>query len=123
VIHKRSIRIICKADNREHTNPLYISSKILNFKKLMQYNNSKYIYRSLHGLTANSTSDTFRYRKCGINTRSITQEELVLPLFKNSTSQRSIFYSGVKNYNSLPLEIRSVDNYNNFKFKMKMLLM
>lgn len=57
---------------------------------------------------------------CSVNTRQ--QDSLYVPKFNTNTGARSILIEGARLWNSLPVNIRSLQSTNNFKKHLLMYL-
>lgn len=74
-----------------------------------------FIYKVTNGMLPKYLKNSFQSNE-GRNhvTRSVTNEHLRLPLFRKSSTQRSLLYNGVKEFNKIPVEVRN-NNFRNFK--------
>lgn len=77
------------------------------------------IYKMIHGLTPNYlTSNLIFTRQIhAVNTRQNNNNLLRLPAYRLEQTQRNIFYNGVKLYNELPRDIKSIETLNRFKIE------
>ena len=113
-LHKKAIRIIFGKSFIHHTKPLYEASNILPFYDLVRFCASKYIHQSLlHG-----ARNIFTFVSHIITTRQISNSNLVLPKFRLEVLKRSLFYEGVKMYNSVPRDFKKLSMIN-FKRAMR----
>ena len=61
----------------------------------------------------------FSYRPATRTLRSTELTLLEVPLVSRTHSQQAISFTGPTIYNDLPLNIRSLENYDSFKFNLK----
>ena len=109
LLQKRAVRIVCNANYLAHTNPLFISTKILKIFDIYKLNLAVYIYK-------NSLQNSFPRRHLH-DTRFRSN---LLPVFQRLTStQRSLNFSAPSFWNELPNEIKTCSSLNSLKFKVK----
>ena len=76
------------------------------------------IYKIFHGLSTSNYKELFVFRNNNYNTRS--KYDLTIPLVNSVLKgQNSLRYLGPIIWNSIPLNIRCVDNFNIFKSKIR----
>ena len=109
IIQKKAIRIINRRPFRDHTNPLFLNSKILKVNDIFKFRVCEYFY-------ANNLSAQFS-RNHEHHTRN---RETLIPDFQRLTStQRSISFVGPSFWNSIPNEIRNSRSRSIFKNRLK----
>ena len=119
IVHKKIIRAIKGACRFAHSEPLFLDLGLLNLDTTHRYMTGTYVYRSLN----NPLISTFYYRSSDVNTRESVQNLLEIPLITSTLCRQVIHYRGSTIFNSIPLQIRSYDNYVTFKINFKKLLL
>ena len=56
-------------------------------------------------------------------TRAVSNQNLTLPLYRNSRFQNSFLYQGLQLWNNLPLAIRNIHRIGLFKSNVRLLLL
>ena len=108
---KRAIRTLCKKSKFEHTNPLFLETKILKFNDIFRHAICSYMHEE-------SSSGNYRIQH-SVATRQLTSE-LAIPTYQRlSQTQRSISFIGPTIWNSLPSDLRQVSSICSFKRKLK----
>ena len=114
ILQKKLVRILCNSDFYEHTSPLFKYQKILKIYELYIYNTQLFMYKCL---VLNRYPD-MRYSilhsqpNHDYNTRTT---DFRLPFCRTSRCKQSLLYQGIKNWNSLPLEIKEKISLGSFK--------
>ena len=108
---KRSLRIMHFKDWRfRGSSTLFLQSKILPLSKQILLNSGKTLWKAAHGLICPTLQPLFK-KKSNIS--------FFLPFKRLDVSQNSIFYSGVRAWNSIPAKIRASPSVNSFKKEYK----
>ena len=82
----------------------------VNMYRIIQLNNHEFLAAKLLSYQNSHSHET----------RSVQNQNLNLPLFRKSKCQRSFLYNGIKIWNTLPLNIRTVqEDLNSFKKLLK----
>jgi hypothetical protein len=119
-VYKRLIRIISGTnDFKAHTSPLYKSLKILKIKDALHLESCSHIYKVIHckepALIANIINKNQLPR-----TRNLRfSHKLRKPVYTLKKARRSIAYSGISSWNSIPLEIKGTNSYRSFRQRLK----
>ncbi len=118
-IQKRAIRAINKAGYRDHTNPLFIKSRMLKFIDLVKFKTAPVMYKARNNLLPNTIREMFTERDGGYNLRG----NLNFKKQKVRTTMKSFCMSscGVTLWNNLDMEIKQSTNINLFKKRYKKL--
>ena len=114
-LQKRAARIILDQPYDSPSSPLFKELKWLSFPKRVSYHKAVIVYKSLNDLTPEYISSLFTKNPTGYNLRSIENGDLVLPKFKLMSFKRSLSYSGVEIWNSIPITIRKSTTLKEFK--------
>ena len=97
VLQKKCLRIVNKTSYLSHTHPLFISSNVLKIKEIHKYCQICYIHKNFDHFSALAPSHRYP-----------TRNRSLVPKFQRlALCQRSIYFSGVKNWNDLPLDIKN----------------
>ena len=109
------MRNIFSLPYNESTNPYFIQANILKIHDIYKLNVGKLIFKNLtHGNYA-FLSDRIT-RQSSIHSHVTRSScELSVPRFSQSTSQKFISYQGIKLWNEILVNIKSVNNLNSFK--------
>ena len=108
-IQRRAVRLICR--ERNNVCSLYKSLNWMPFTNRRNYFCSIFIYKCLNRLNAIPCQTLFNYRQTRLRTRSCSNNELVLPNSHLQCYLNTIFYQGVKIYNSLLINIRNCESF------------
>ena len=101
---------ICKNERLFDFDLAYKYFCSINMYRIIQLNHHEYLATKLQSYQTNHSH----------RTRSVLNQNLNLPLFTLTKCQRSFLYNGIKIWNSLPLDIRTIDDdLNSFKRLLK----
>ena len=107
--HKRIIRTISNAGFLEHTSPLFSQLRILKLDDIYKFNLLLLTHKRVY-------TGSFNIQH-SINTR---HRNLAVPEFQRLTkTQQSSKFMGPYLWNTLPLEIKNLQNFTSFKIKLK----
>ena len=115
VSQKKIVRIITNSPYRAHTNALFLNQSLLKLDDIKKLEMSKFIYSDLN--THNNLNLRTRNAIHSYNTRN--NSALNLPQARTDLYTRSVFYEGLKIYNSLDPEIQESTSLPTFKIKLK----
>ena len=108
LLQKKAIRIVNKTAYISHTNNLFYSNKILKLEDINKFRLGCYMFENNH--------ETFA-RSHNYNTRNRTT---LLPHFqRTTTTQHALNYEGPRLWNTLPLNIRTIQSKTIFKKCLK----
>ena len=121
ILQKKTVRVVNGLCYNEHTSSSFLAMNLLPIDSLFKYSISIYIYRTFK--IPNYDRD--------LHEKLITLQDqhqyptrnnfnLVIPRYRKEKSKRSLFYSGVKVWNSIPTEIKQLD-FKPFKNRVKTL--
>ena len=114
---KKIIRLIGGLSLREHTGPVFVENKLLSFENASIYMCLLFVYKML--FFHNDLTWFSFYANPSYNTRYSTLRNLRVPYIRTSHSRQSIDYLGPVLWNSMPVEIKKVENPNTFKRLLK----
>ena len=112
-LQKRCIRIINNKPFREHTRPLFYSSKILKIEDSYNLRLGSYMYRL----------PNFEQFQSNHHHETRNRNNLRPEFQRLSLGQQSISYQGPKLWNSIPPEIKTSSSYYKFKKQYKKFLL
>ena len=112
---KKAIRILNFKNWRfRGSAQLFLKSKVLPLDKQIQLNSAKTLWKAAHGFLCPTLISLFPKRN---------PISFHMPFKRLDVSQNSIFYSGVRDWNSIPAKIRSCPSINSFKIEYKKYLL
>ena len=114
-IQKKAMRTITHSPFQCHSSPLFIKTNNLNIFQIIEYHASIFIFQKLNSTVPNVLQQN-RFMSYSYHTYE-TRNNLSIktPLFKLQISKNSIFDHGIKIWNNLSPEIRSITNRGNLK--------
>ena len=113
---KSAVRLISFRNKYEHTTPLFIKHKLFPFKDMIKYKQGNFLWKISHGFIGSPISKIFvknSYNPLRFN----------LPNPTCTADKHKIFYSSIKYWNSLPIEIRRSTTINCFNERHKKYLL
>ena len=114
-LKKRAARIILEKAYDSPSAPLFMELKWLSWPERLLFHKAIIVYKSLNNLTPEYISSLFCKNSTGYNLRSIEKGDLVLPKFKLMSFKKSLSYSGVEIWNTIPINIRKASTLKEFK--------
>ena len=118
VLQKRILRTVDKVSFLHHTGEIFHKLKILKIVDILKMESVKFIHKDLKCLNFFDFSP--RESVHSYNTRS--RSSLDLPAPRMLPFYNSFCYTGIKTYNELPEEMKSLDSVEKFKARVKDLL-
>jgi hypothetical protein len=113
-IHKRIIRIIMKADNRDTCKQLFKALNILPFYSQYIFLISVFIVKNINKYVTNSDIHNINIRQ---------RFELHYQTCKLTEVQKGVSYTGIRTFNHLPHSIKNLSqDLNKFKYSLKKFL-
>ena len=92
ILQKRSVRLISNASYLAHSEPLFLSNRILKFNDVFIFEIAKFIFRSQYNINFHRN-----------HTYTTRNRDLLLPAFQRlSNTQKSVYCKGIHIWNSLP---------------------
>ena len=113
-IYRRAIK---KVDTRPiPTNEKFAGLKILELEQQLKFNKCVLMHKILHDNSPSYLSEKFKTNlQNNRNSRNVT---LILPLARIDLCQTSLAFSGAKEWNCLPAELKSICAFRTFKRKL-----
>ena len=114
-LQKKFIRFIANSGRLAHTNPLFHNLSILKLEDLKKIEMSKFVFNDTRGPNffefSTQSSVHSHYTRNHLSLR--------LPHPRTNLLLKSVFYEGLKIFNSLDYDIKNCNNVHTFKFKLK----
>ena len=118
IAQKRLIKTISFAPRDHRSLPLFVQNQMLTFESVFIYFTSMVAFKYINcGYCCSSFSHQENQRELRNNAN-----KLLVPFFRTTRGQKSVFYQTPKIWNSLPSEIRLLSNINTFKLRLKLYL-
>ena len=121
VLQKKAIRAIFKLPYNSHTGFYFKDHNFLRLNELYLFNLSSSVFKYKNfdlnlaiALPARSDLSSHATRN---------RFDLSVPYFRRAKSQNSFSYQSAKAWNSIPMDVRSIDSFHCFKIKLKSLLL
>ena len=119
ILQKKCIRLICKAEYLDPTDPLFKSTKLLKLSQIWELNCAKFVYNCFNS-TAYSNFKDIMIQNSQIhqhNTRR--RNDLRTPFERLELCRNSFVVKGIKLWNDIPKEIKLANSMQYFKSKIK----
>ena len=110
---KKIISLIGGLLLREHTSPVFVENDLLSFENASKYMCLLFVYKIL--FLHNDLAWFSFYPNPSYKTRYFSSRNLCVPYIRISHSRQSIDYPGPVPLNSMPFEIKAVENPNTSK--------
>jgi len=121
LLQKKIIRTMYGINSFQHTAPLFTNLNILNIEKLFKYMSLIYVYKSVKYL---NRCDWFvPVVQSSYNLRNNNHFNLQVLFSRNNQHCEGIRINGSKLWNFLPIDIRVLESYNQFKYYCKIFIM
>lgn len=112
-LQKKVIRIIHKAGYLDHTNPLFLKSKLLKMYDLVNLYTAQIMFRAFHNLLPVNIQNIFSHRGQCYSLRGFGN--FIVPMVRTTRRSFSVSVCGVKLWNSLGLELKQCQSIYYFK--------
>ena len=123
LLQRKAIRIITFKKQEDDSAPLFKQEKLLPLNKCAILQNCKFIWKFVNSQLPASINSLFITHQIHYASRHVNELKFNLPYKRTSLGTSFLFYSGIKNWNNLPLSVKSTKSLNNFKNKLKTLLL
>lgn len=112
---KRAVRIISGAGHRDHTDPLFQNLSLLKLDNIHKLESLKFVRSQLNVPTVINFD-----RVSTVHHQNLRSQHLLrVPQPRSEASKRFVVYSGCLTWNSLPQELKSLENSSTFKINVK----
>ena len=120
ILQNKAVKILSNGKWSEHVTPYYYQNKILKLEDLILFETAKLMHQQLSGSLPTPTKSYFSRTNTVHNhyTRSSSNNSLVTPTFTSVRTQRSLKYVGLKIWNSIPQNIKTL-SYARFQKELK----
>ena len=117
MLQKRAVRLIHKVEFLNHTNSLFLKSKIMKFCDIVEFQTVQMLYKARYKLLPGQIQRRFQERTGCYELR----DELNFRTQKHSSTLKSFSptVNGVQLWNKLEMELKRSPNINLFKYKYK----
>jgi len=119
-LQKKAIRIICNIEKYEHTTPLFKRLNILKFHDLVKLNTASTMYKIFHNQMPENIQKFFELKKYKYPQRQLNNFTTIF--YRTKRRSQSLTVIGVKIWNELGNEVKSIASIVLFKRKMKQIL-
>ena len=107
---KKIVRIIFKQPFRAHTNELFLNAKILKLFDVHLYFLCQFVFKNGNLFSSN----------INLNYETRNSDNLRPQFQRLGLTQKSIMYAAPKAWNSIPSDIRNLENFETFKKELKL---
>lgn len=118
-LQNRSLRIILNCEFGTETKIMLDSLNMMSVKQRWLFNAMMFIFKIKNNLLPKYLTEKLKYNHEIHNVNTRNKCEIRLPHVKSKLARSTIFYSGVKFFNSLPPVLRNERNINKFKTSLK----
>jgi hypothetical protein len=118
-IMNTAARIVTRLPKREHITPVLKSLHWLPIEQRIKYKILLFVHRSLHNTAPLYLSEIITWQRQTRNLRSANQFMLSVPKTHNSYGDRAFSVYGPKLWNDLPLSLKCIIVYDDFKTNLK----
>jgi hypothetical protein len=120
ILQKRIIRVINgNFGSLEHTEPLFLKTKIIKFNHLHKYLMAQFMFNFHHGCTPDLFNNFFTYNRAVHNYNTRQRHCFHIPKVKTNLGKRCLRYEGPVVWNDVMKEIDVNCTLNTFKVKLK----
>ena len=117
ILQKKAVRIIHRVGYRDHTNPLFIQSKLLKLKDMVEFQTVQVLYKAKNKLLPLNIQKLFTER---VGVHSLRGKcNFRVTMVRTKRKSFCISVCGVKLWNSLNVELKECPNIQQFKKRYK----
>lgn len=121
ILQKRAIRIIHKVGYQEHTNPLFLKSKLLKITDIVQYQTAQIMFKAKNKLLPGNIQQLFKNREECYNLRE--RCKFKEPRFRTTRKRFCLSVCGVRLLNGFSVELKQCTNMRQFKMMYKNIIL
>lgn len=121
-LFKQALKILDKKSNAYHHCNVLAKYDFLNWENMIKFADIILVYKIFHGLAPPPLSEFIKQNQ-NTSTRSFTRGDCKIPYRKTSFAQSSFSYRAAHIWNTIPAEIRSYTNINQFTKSIKQWLL
>ena len=118
-LQDKVVRYITHSSPYANITSKYKKLNILRINELYTLEIGKFMYRSNKNMLPSSFDQYFDEIKHNYQTRSRTNNNLVMPMPRTDIGKQSIKFTGVKIWSDIPLEIKNANSLDNFSKCLK----
>lgn len=123
ILQKRALRAISNSPSIAHSKPLFYKFKLLSIYDIATFHKLFFVYSSLNCLLPVVFSDYFTLSRSLHSYSTRNYLNLKFPLYRLTSNQNNVKFTGAKLWNSLPVDIRNASSPNSFKSRLKIHLL
>lgn len=113
LLQNKCLRTILRVDKYSNVIEMLKSLNLMSVRQLIMYRTLIFICKLKMGLTPSYLSSKIVHKHETTNRQLRNGNEIAVPNLTKACSQNSLFYKGIKLFNSLPTEIKNCDSVNN----------
>ena len=122
LIQNCAARLITGVPKYDHISPTLNALGWLSIKEHLLYRDALLTFKCMHDKAPQYLCDNFEQRNRIHNRDTRRNGDLDIPKYRTSIGQRSFKYRGTKIWNGLDTDLKSISDLNNFKTKLKTIL-
>ena len=119
ILQKKSIRCVFNLNYNDHTSSYFDSARIMTVSQLYELSVLLHIHKTINGNFDNIMSSRLRPLSDAHDFPTRSSQNLIIPMHRSSKFEKSILYTGIKLWNELSLDLRSIESYYAFKSRVK----
>lgn len=119
VIQNRCLRQILNANRFTNSHEMLTNLKLMNVQQIIVFRTLIFIYKITKGLAPPYLANKIKYNYENQSRMLRNAGEIKVTNANKSCSQNSLFYNGIKLFNSIPLEIKNADSLTTFQTKIR----
>ena len=119
ILQKKCIRLICKSDYLDHTDPLFKSTKLLKLSQIWELNCAKFVYNCYNSSAYLNFKDMMIHNSQIHQYNTRRRDDLRTPFERLELCRNSFVVKGIKVWNDLPNKIKFANSMHYFKSKIK----
>lgn len=118
-LQNRALRIILNCEFRTETKYMLDTLKMMSVKQRWMFNLMTFIFKIKNNLAPKYLTQKLKYNNDTHNLNTRNKNELRLPNIKSKFARNTIFYNGIKMYNTLPPVLKHETNIKKFKINLE----
>ena len=119
LIQNCAARLVSGKAKYDHISPSLKELGWLPIKEYLQYRDAVLTHKCINNQAPSYLCEKFTRRNQIHDRTTRNQNELDIPKYRTTTGQRTFKYRGTKIWNTLDEDLKSIENLNHFKHKLK----
>lgn len=111
----KALRIILRCNKYTRISDMLNATNLLSVRQIIFYNTMIFIYKMLNKLVPAQLLENCTFVKDIHQHNTRSQNNFYLHRVSTNSSQNSLYYKGLKQYNKLPKNVRDVSSLSQFK--------